>query len=102
MPEQFAVDPAMMARGQQAVADACGQIDGHVKRLDSEIQNMFASWRGEAQQQYAQLHSAWSEQQQKLLMALRDMQEALKGTTDVYLQNEAEQADSIRGLAGQI
>jgi WXG100 family type VII secretion target len=102
MAGEFSVQQEAMTKGAQAVDDASSKIDGHLKQLDGEVQTMFSGWSGDAQRAFSQLHLNWSEQQTKLLTALREMHGALVSTGHTYASQEEQQSGSFNHIAGQL
>jgi WXG100 family type VII secretion target len=102
MASGYNVQQETMAKGAQAVDSATEQINGHLQRLDSEVQTMFGGWKGNAQRAFGELHANWVNQQQKLQQALRDMHEALVATGKTYDAQEEQQAGQFGNIAGQL
>jgi WXG100 family type VII secretion target len=102
MASGYNVQQETMAKGAQAVDSATEQINGHLQRLDTEVQTMFGGWKGNAQRAFGDLHANWVGQQQKLQTALRDMHEALVKTGQTYNAQEENQAGAFTNIAGQL
>jgi WXG100 family type VII secretion target len=98
----YSLEQESMAKGAAAVEDASTLIDGQVKTLNSEVEQMFGGWSSQAQRSFATLHANWVEQQQKLLTALRDMHTALVSTGRTYATQEEQQSGDFSHIAGQI
>jgi WXG100 family type VII secretion target len=98
----YAVEQESMAKGAAAVEEATTLIDGHVKALNAEVESMFGGWSSQAQRSFANLHSNWVAQQQKLLTALRDMHTALVSTGQTYASQEEQQAGAFSHISGQL
>jgi WXG100 family type VII secretion target len=98
----YSLEQESMARGASAVEEASTLIDGHVKKLNSEIESMFGGWSSQAQRSFANLHANWVAQQQKLITALRDMQAALVSTGQTYERQEEQEAGAFGHIAGQL
>jgi WXG100 family type VII secretion target len=91
-----------MAKGAAAVDEASAQIDGLLKKLDGEIQAMFGGWSSQAQRSFATLHANWVSQQNKLVVSLREMHEALVATSKTYERQESEQANAFAHVSNQL
>ncbi|MFI7589854.1 WXG100 family type VII secretion target [Spongisporangium articulatum] len=102
MAGEYSLQQEAMAKGAQAVDDASVQIDGHLKKLDAEVQTMFGGWSSDAQRSFATLHANWVAQQNKLTTALRDMHTALVSTANTYAQQEEQQSSAFNHIAGQL
>jgi WXG100 family type VII secretion target len=102
MAGQYSLEQESMAKGATAVDDASVQIDGHLKRLDSEVNTMFGGWNSQAQKKFQTLHMRWVEEQSKLTTALRDMHTALVATGQTYAQQEEAQGSAFDHIAGGI
>lgn len=102
MANGYSVEQESMAKGAAAVEEATTLIDGHVKTLDSEVSAMFGGWNSQAQRSFANLHTNWTTQQNKLLTALRDMHTALVSTGQTYQAQEEQQAGSFDHISGQL
>jgi WXG100 family type VII secretion target len=102
MANGYAVEQESMAKGAQAVEEATSLITGHVRTLDSEVSTMFGGWSSQAQRSFANLHTNWVGQQQKLLTALQDMHAALVSTGATYASQEEQQAGAFGNIAGQL
>jgi WXG100 family type VII secretion target len=99
---QYTTSQEAMAQGAAKVDDASNQIQGHINNLRSEVETMMGGWRGEAAGAFVQVHDAFEQQANKINNALRQMHEALLATHRTYGAREADQTQSLSGLAGQI
>lgn len=102
MAQGYSVQQESMTRGAAAVEEASALIDGHVKTLNSEVESMFGGWSSQAQLAFANLHTNWVEQQQRLLTSLRDMHAALVTTGQTYVAQEEQQSGAFSNIAGQL
>jgi len=91
-----------MTKGASAIDEASTTIDGQLKKLDSEVQTMFSGWSSEGQRSFSQLHLNWTQQQTKLLTALREMHTALVSTGKTYQAQEEQQSGAFNNIAGQL
>jgi WXG100 family type VII secretion target len=99
---QFGVQQESMAHAATKVEDASVQIGQHINTLRSEVEQMLSGWRGEAAGAFGQVHASFEGQASRINNALTQMHEALVATGRTYGTQEADQASSIQGLAGQI
>jgi WXG100 family type VII secretion target len=98
----YALQQESMAKGAAAVGEATALIDGQVKTLNAEVESMFGGWSSQAQRSFANLHTSWVAQQQKLLTALGDMHTALVSTQQTYTAQEEQQSGAFSHIAGQL
>lgn len=98
----YSVAQESMAKGASAVEDAGVQIDGLLKKLDSEVQAMFGGWSSQAQRSFAGLHTNWVGQQNKLVGSLREMHAALVSTSATYERQEESQAAAFGHIQGAL
>jgi len=99
---QYTTSQEAMAQGAVKVDDAATQIQGHISSLRGEVDTMMGGWRGEAAASFVQVHDAFEQQATKINAALRRMHDALRGTHQTYGTQEANQTQTLSGLAGQI
>ncbi len=102
MAQQFTNNQEAMQQGAVKVDDAATQIQGHIASLRGEIETMMGGWRGEAATQMISVHDSFEVQANNINKALRRMHDALGATHRTYGTNEANQTQTLSGLAGQI
>jgi WXG100 family type VII secretion target len=99
---QYTTSQEAMQQGAVKVDDAATQIQGHISSLRGEVETMMSGWRGEAASSFVQVHDSFEMQANKINKALRAMHEALIATHQTYGTQEANQTQTLSGLAGQI
>lgn len=99
---QYTTSQEAMQQGATKVDDAATQIQGHISSLRGEVETMMGGWRGEAATSFVQVHEAFEQQATRINKALREMHTALLATHRTYGTQEANQTQTLSGLAGQI
>ncbi|MEP7020109.1 MAG: WXG100 family type VII secretion target [Pseudonocardiales bacterium] len=99
---QYTTSQEAMQQGATKVDDAATQIQGHISSLRGEVETMMSGWRGEAASTFVQVHDSFEMQANKINKALRAMHDALRATHQTYGTQEANQTQTLSGLAGQI
>lgn len=102
MAGEYSVEQEAMAKGATAIDDASTKIDGHLRKLDGEVQTMYSGWSSEGQRAFAGLHVRWTQEQTKLLTALREMHTALVSTSKTYQAQEEQQSGAFNHIAGAL
>jgi WXG100 family type VII secretion target len=102
MADVISAEEGALRRGAQAVNEAKAGIDGQVKKVRGEIEQLRQYWQGGAAVAFTGLMSNWDEQARKLNEVLVVLEEALSGTERDQAATEEQHASTISGLGSMM
>lgn len=77
------------------IADINAQAQGHLRQVRNAAETVAGSWQGMAASAFQQLIGRFDDDARKISDALQGICESIASTSDVYRQNEEEQAQSV-------
>lgn len=96
------VDTEAMASGAARIETALTEIDGLMRRLTSDVNDMLAAWSGPAADAHRELHLRFQTDATTIHSSLAEMHSALQRTHGTYVQQEsAQRADQVQ-MSNQI
>jgi WXG100 family type VII secretion target len=98
MSERISAEEGALARGAQAVAGAHADILGSTRRVLAELDDLGATWLGDAAASYAALVTDWTAGADRLNAVLVELEGALQGTARDQEAAEETHQTTIGGL----
>ena len=89
---RFEVDSAQVASASAAVQGSAQQLGGEVDRMMRHLLELQASWKGPAAAQFQTVVADWRGTQERVRLALEDIQRALAAAGQQYADVEAANA----------
>lgn len=89
-------------RGAQAVRAAKSDIDGHIRRVEGDMESLRGTWSGQAADIYQTLISRWREEAARLDNTLTMLEAAIRRTGQDEHAREADQQTTISGLTSMM
>lgn len=77
---------AVRKLAQQVTGTIVPQIQGDIRTLDSTVQSLLASWKGNRGQKFAQAYSTFQDDSRKMHEALNTIGGLLQKTAQAYSQ----------------
>src|SRR5690349_20873446 len=84
------------------ITDVDSETQGTLRNVQNAVDQVSASWAGEAQQAFSNLMGRFHDDARKLQEALRSIAEQIASSADVYARQEEDNRSSIGGLAGRL
>jgi len=94
----IAAEEGALKRGAEAVNTAKAGIDGQVKKVRTELDQVAGFWTGAAAASYTQLLSRWNDETTKLNQVLVTLEDALRGTEKDQAASEESHQQTIGNL----
>jgi 6 kDa early secretory antigenic target len=88
MMTRFEVDSAAVAQAGAAVQASAGQISTEVDRMTRHLIDLQNSWKGQAASSFQHVVTDWRATQERVRMALEEIQRALSAVGQQYAQAE--------------
>lgn len=85
---RFEVDSAQVAQASVAVQVSAGQISAEVDRMMRNLIDLQAGWKGQAATSFQQVVTDWRATQERVRLALEQIQRALTVAGQQYAQAE--------------
>lgn len=98
MADLIAAEEGALKRGAEAVNTAKAGIDGQVKKVRTELDQVAGFWTGAAAASYTQLLSRWNDETTKLNQVLVTLEDALRGTEKDQAASEESHQQTIGNL----
>ena len=93
MPHEMGMGAGTLGRGADLVGAARQDFDRLSAELDQEIDQLRPRWQGAGGRAFFVLKDAWNDRQRRVVAALDDLGQALRGTErDVLATDEAQAA----------
>jgi WXG100 family type VII secretion target len=88
MAQGFRVDLAVLQSKSQYVQNLVPQIQAQLSQLNGEMQQLFATWEGQAQKSFVRLHGTWHQDYQQLNQSLDRIGQELQRNHANYLSSD--------------
>lgn len=98
----FDVTPEELDALAKHIGDISDQIQAQARTVKGAAEGVAGGWGGAAASAFQQLMVRMDEDVRKLDQALQSIQEQIASTSDVYRRNEAEQENTVSGIAGRL
>lgn len=85
---RFEVDSAQVAQASAAVQASAGQISSEVDHMMRNLMALQSSWKGQAAVSFQQVVTDWRGTQERVRLALEEIQRALTIAGQQYAQAE--------------
>lgn len=102
MADKISAEEGALRAGAQAVGSAKAGIDGQVKKVRGEIEQVRGFWTGAAANSYTQLMNRWDEETRKLNEILVTLEAALSDTEKDQAATEESHQSTIGGLGSMM
>lgn len=102
MAETISAEEGALRKGAQAVRETKTGIDGQVKKVRGEIEQLRGYWSGAAAVSFTTLMTRWDEQTRKLNEVLVTLEDALSGTERDQAATEEQHQSTISGLGSMM
>ena len=89
---RFEVDSARVSQASGAVLASAGAISAEVERMMRHLLDLQSSWRGQAASGFQGVVADWRGTQERVRLALEDIQRALAAAGQQYADVEAANA----------
>lgn len=93
----FKTDVQTMNTAATHVDTINGDVQGELTRLQSVVQDVAASWKGEAQKSFAGLMQRWDDNARELRQALGSIAENIRANARGFDETEMENAAAFHG-----
>jgi WXG100 family type VII secretion target len=100
--ERIAAQQGALKAGQEAVRSAKESIDGKMKVISGDIQQLASFWSGTAAQAFTTLMTQWGEETRKLNSVLVVLEDSLKSTEVAQAAIEEEHNSAAQNLVAQL
>jgi len=87
----FRVDQATLASAASDVRSTRAEVDGQLKSLQGNVEELGAAWKGQAATGFASLMNRWNQDIVKLLTAMDEIADLLDKSGNVHAVNDEEQ-----------
>src|SRR5258708_5734168 len=91
----FRVDLEVLQSKAQYTQNLVPQIQAQLQQLDSEMENLFGAWKGQASASFQRLHTTWHQDYQQLNQSLDHIGQQLQRNHRNYLG--ADQSSTVSG-----
>jgi WXG100 family type VII secretion target len=98
----FTATPEELDALAKHIGDISDQIQAEARTVQGAADGVASGWSGNAAAAFQSLMARMNEDVTKLDRALQAIQEQIASTADVYARNEAEQEQSVSGIAGRL
>jgi WXG100 family type VII secretion target len=98
----FTATPEELDALAKHIGDISDQIQGQARTVQGAADGVASAWGGNAAAAFQQLMVRMNEDVTKLDRALQAIQEQISSSADVYARNEAEQEQSVQGIASRL
>jgi WXG100 family type VII secretion target len=93
---------AELIQAAKNMEDTNQQLQGALKNVMGEVENVAASWSGQAHTAFQQLMSQFSDDANKLNQNLNQIAEAVSGSAAAYQRQEEESAQSVSSIQSML
>jgi len=87
----FRVDQATLHTAANDVRSTRTEVDGQLKSLQGNVEELSAAWKGQAATGFASLMNRWTQDVAKLLHAMDDIADLLDKSGNVHQSNDEQQ-----------
>lgn len=87
----FRIDQATLHTAANDVRSTRAEVDGQLKTLHGEVDNLAVAWKGQAGAGFQQLMVRWNEDVAKLLQAMDNIADLLDKTANTHQANDEQQ-----------
>lgn len=87
----FRVDQATLATAAGDVRSTRSEVDGQLKSLGGDVEELGAAWKGQAATGFANLMGRWNQDVAKLLTAMDEIADLLEKSGNVHAANDEQQ-----------
>jgi WXG100 family type VII secretion target len=91
----FRVDTAVLQSKAQYVQNLVPQIQSQLGQLNGEMEQLFATWKGQASASFVRLHGTWQQDYQQLNRSLDQIGQELQRNHSNYVSSD--QASTVNG-----
>ncbi len=84
----FRVDTAVLQSKAQYVQNLVPQIQAQLNQLNGEMEQLFATWKGQASTSFVKLHATWHQDYQQLNKSLDQIGQELQRNHANYLSSD--------------
>jgi WXG100 family type VII secretion target len=102
MANQFTTGSAEMLQAVKSMEDVNQSLQGNLKNLASEVEQVASGWKGSAATAFNTLMTKFNEDATKLNQDLQQIAEAVSGNQKNYQQQEDEAAQSVSAIANAL
>jgi len=102
MATEIAAEEGALREGAAAVAEAKSSIDGRIKAVRMQIEELGGYWTGAAAGSFTSLLNTWDEKARKLNDVLVTLEAALQGTERDQAASEESHQQTITGLGSMM
>ncbi|QAY64688.1 WXG100 family type VII secretion target [Xylanimonas allomyrinae] len=102
MQSNISAEEGALEQGAIAVADAKTAIDGQVKFVRGEIEQLSGMWTGPAAAKFAQLMGEWDSKTSRLNAVLDNLEASLRGTARDQAATDDSHQQVISGLGSMM
>lgn len=99
---QLGYDPAAMRTGLTAMDTAAADVSATLNSIQSEVDNLAASWRAQSNVAFTDVHVRWAKRATDINAALQTMRDTLAAADARYARTEQAQVDQYAALANSI
>jgi len=96
------VTPADLAKASQSVQQTVQDIQSQMRSLQSAVDPLSASWKGQAYQAFQQLMQRFQDDGTKLTQALQAIGEAIDANNKSYTATEEQNHSAISNILGSL
>jgi WXG100 family type VII secretion target len=96
------VTPADLAKASQSVTQTVQDIQSQMRSLQSAVEPLGASWKGQAYQAFQQLMQRFDDDGNKLTQALQAIGDAIDANNKSYTATEQQNHSSISGILNSL
>ncbi|MBC2682205.1 WXG100 family type VII secretion target [Corynebacterium sp. 4HC-13] len=93
----FQTDISTMNSAAAKVDRINGEVQGELTRLQGVVQDVAASWKGDAQNSFAGLMERWNDNARQLREALNSIADNIRANATGFDDAEAENVSAFRG-----
>ncbi|GIE78135.1 hypothetical protein Aph02nite_40850 [Actinoplanes philippinensis] len=87
----FRVDQATLATAASDVRSTRTEVDGQLKSLQGNVQELGSAWKGQAATGFSNLMQRWDTDVKKLLTAMDEIADLLDKSGNVHASNDEQQ-----------
>lgn len=96
--QQFTTGSTEMLQAVKTMEDVNQQLQGSLRALQGEVEQVAGAWKGSAATAFANLMARFNEDATKLNNDLQQISEAVSGNNKTYQANEENAQSSISGI----
>jgi len=102
MATDIAAEEGALRDGANAVAEAKNSIEGRIRNVRAEMEQLGGFWTGAAAGSFTSLLTTWDEKARKLNDVLITLEDALRGTERDQAASEESHQQTITGLGSMM